>query len=68
MVAVRPPPVGSAGAFLGFAGEGERVLVLGLDALEDRCWSALTVSDVGLVRVDDVDEAIQALRDPPCRS
>ena len=64
MVAVRPPPVGSAGAFLGFAGEGERVLVLGLDALEDRCWSALTVLDVGLVRVDDVDEALQALRDP----
>jgi PAS domain S-box-containing protein len=56
--------VGSAGAFLGFAGEGERVLVLGLDALEDHCWSALTVLDVALVRVDHVDEALQALRDP----
>ena len=64
MVAVRPLLAGSGRALSVIAGEGERVLVLGLDELEDSCWSVLAAADVELVRVGDVAAAIEALRDP----
>jgi PAS domain S-box-containing protein len=63
MVVVRPPQVGPARALEGVASEGERVLLLGLDVLEGRCWSALAAADVELVRVGDVAATIEALRD-----
>jgi PAS domain S-box-containing protein len=41
----------------------ERVLLLGLDELEEGCRSVLTAADVDLVRVGTVAAAIEALQD-----
>jgi PAS domain S-box-containing protein len=45
-------------------GEGARVLLLGLEQLDDSCWSVLAAAGVELVRVRTVAEAIEGLRDP----
>jgi PAS domain S-box-containing protein len=45
------------------AGEGARVVVLGLEALGDECWAPLTAAGIRLVRVADVAGALGALRD-----
>jgi PAS domain S-box-containing protein len=56
-------PVGHARALGGVAGEGERVLLLGLDEFEETCRSVLAAAGVELVSVRDVAAAIEALRD-----
>jgi PAS domain S-box-containing protein len=43
------------------AGEGASVVVLGLEALGDECWTVLTAAGVRLVRVADVAGALGAL-------
>jgi PAS domain S-box-containing protein len=45
------------------AGEGARVVVLGLEALGEECWAVLTAAGVRLARVADVAGALGALRD-----
>src|SRR4051812_12206179 len=64
MAVVRPAPVRRARSLEGVTGEGERVLLLGLDEFEKSCRSVLAAAGVELVRVRDVSAAIEALRDP----
>src|SRR5689334_7600735 len=67
MAVVRPPLVGPARPPAGGAGESERVLLLGLDELEETCRSVLAPAGVELVRVPDVEAAIEALRGRPAQ-
>src|SRR4051794_22168733 len=64
MVAVHPRWVGPARALAGVAGNRARVLVLGLDALGDTCWSVLAAAGVGQERRGSVAAAVAALGDP----
>jgi PAS domain S-box-containing protein len=43
------------------AGGGARVVLLGLDGLDDSCWSVLRAAGVEVVRVSTVADAIEAL-------
>ena len=45
----------------GAAGDGARVLLLGLEELGDECWTVLTAAGVKLARVATVADAVRAL-------
>jgi PAS domain S-box-containing protein len=51
-------------ALAGVAVDGARVLLLGLEQLDDACWSVLTAAGIELLRVRSVAEAVAALEDP----
>jgi PAS domain S-box-containing protein len=42
---------------------GERIVLLGLDEVEEEAWTALTAAQLELVRVADAADAVQALAD-----